>query len=461
MKKMKLPNTYSILFLLMLLFAFLTWVLPTGSYDRNIDPITHKEVVVSNTYHLVDANPQGFMSVMTSFCRGIVDSAEIIAFVLIVGGAYGVIMSTGAIDQALQRLIHKLANKSFLLIPVIMTMFAIGGTTTGTWEETLPFFIIIIPLIIRAGYDALVGLAVIILGASAGVIASTLNPFSTGIASSIAQITIKDGLSTRIIAWFIVLAISIVYVMIYAFRIKKNPTKSIVNHLHKDHETHFANLHAPVNLQNKMPLNYTIIVMLFCSMIIFMMYSISQLGWWIAEITMLYLSLSIASAILTKMSQNQFWHNFINGAKDLIPAALIIALAKGVVLIAQDGFIIDTILYYASTTLNNLSSTTFIVLNQAIQTLFALVVPSSSAQAALTMPIMAPLADLVHISRENVVSTMQFSSGLANMVTPTSGVLMGAIAIARVSLIDWLKFVLPLFAILFVTTVSILIWNIS
>lgn len=454
--KIRFPHTFTILFILIILIALLSYILPSGEFKRVYDQQHDREIVVADSYHTVDSNHQGIIDVFSSFSRGIIDAAEIISYVLIIGGAYGVIIKTNAIDTGLKRAIQVLKGREFILIPVIMLLCATAGASTGFWEETLALYLIIIPLMIAAGFDVLVGIATVLIGAITGCMASIVNPFATGIASSIAEISLTDGIFYRIVFFIGALVIAITYVLIYAYRVKKDPKKSIVYDLYNDHKQYFSH----VNEKAYFTFRHKIIVVAFITMIVVMIYSLMQWGWWIPEITMLFLITSMFAAIISSMNQYEYWDAFVEGAKDLLFAALVIALARGIVLVAQDGKIIDTILYGISVMLSGLDKTTFIIINEFVQVVIAFFIPSSSGQAALTMPIMAPLADLFSIHRSTVVTAYQISSGLANMVTPTAGVLMAALAMGRITWKHWLKFVTPLLLIQFVFACCILLLSV-
>lgn len=454
--QLRLPNTFTIIFTLIFIMAVATWLLPSGEFDRKYNEEAGKDLVVAGTYHKVEKNPQGLIAVFGSFSKGIVDAAEVISYVLIVGGAYGVILKTGAMDAGLKRVIQIFQGRSSLLIIIVMFLFSVGGTTTGMWEETLPFYLILIPLMIRSGYDPIVGVAIAIVGAGTGVMASIVNPFATGIASGIAEISIKEGSNLRIAFWFISVFISISYVLFYANKVKKNPEKSIMHKQRDQYLASFANVH---NNQEDVYFTFRrkLIVIAFLSMIVFMMYSILQLGWWIPEMTFLFLAVALFSAVVGKISESKFWEYFVEGSKDLLGAALIIGIARGILIVAKDGVILDTILLYCANAMASVPSYGFLIINEIIQIMIAIFVPSSSAHAALTIPIMAPLADLMNVPRSSIVSSYQFASGLANLITPTAGVLIAALSMGKVAWGQWVKFIFPLLVIHFLVSIVIVI----
>jgi uncharacterized ion transporter superfamily protein YfcC len=452
----KFPHTLSIITVIIIIMAILTYILPAGKFERKYDETLERELVVPNTYKVVEQNPQGYTAVLTSFLKGIMQASEIIGYVLIVGGVYGVVLRTNALNNGLMVLIKKLGRKTQILIPILMFLFAVGGTATGMWEETLAFYAIICTLMIVAGFDSLTGVAILVLGAGTGVLASTINPFATGIASSIAEISIKDGMNYRILAWGVMVFTSVVYVMRYAMAVKKDPTKSLLTlEQQAEHKQHF--LSNTNNNSNNIifSLKDKLVVIGFAVNIVVMIFGVISLDWGILELCMSFLTLAIFTAIVFKINQHTFWDHFINGSKDLLAAALVVGFARAIMVVANDGFIVDTILNAIATALQGINKEFFIVINLVVQTCIGFFVPSSSGHAALTMSIMAPLADIFTIPRHSVVTAMQFASGLANLITPTAGVLMAAIGIGRVGYSTWLKFALPLFAILFIISIII------
>ena len=450
--KLKIPHSYSIIFGLIIIIACLTWILPSGQFERRFDETTNQNLIIPNTYHVVDSNPQGIQDVLMALLNGFVSAAEIIGFILIVGASYGVIMKTGAIDRALHSVINKLGSKIKILMVMLLFLFSVGGSTIGSLEETIPFYLIMVTIMISLGYDAIIGVAVIFLGATTGNMASTLNPFATGVASAIAGVDLRDALNERVVFWVISTFVSITYVLYYAVKVKKDPSKSVVYDLSKDHYNHFINHDKSTKeekniLKEKFSLSDKIIVSSIFALLITMIYGIVQLEWWMGEISALFLGVAFLALIVKRMKENDFWDGFISGAKDILPATIVIALAKGIVVVATNGSIIDTVLFNFASFLSGLSKELFIILDLVLEFLIAFLVPSSSGHAALTMSILPPLADIFEIPKSAVITSYQISTGLANMITPTSGVLMVALSVARIPWGRWVKFVLPLIGI--------------
>ncbi|AIK19127.1 YfcC family protein [Borreliella afzelii] len=467
----KMPSSFTIIFSLIVFVTILTYVIPAGKFDKEFRQIgdgPKREIIVAGTYQTIDRGPRGFlhpiMTILTAMSKGMEHAAEVIIFVLIVGGAYGIIMKTGAIDAGIYSLIKKLGHKDKLLIPLLMFIFSIGGTVTGMSEETLPFYFVMIPLIVALGYDNVVGVAIIALGAGVGTMASTVNPFATGIASAIASISLQDGFSFRIVLYFISILVAIIYVCVYASRIKKDPSKSLVYSKKNEHYQYFVKneISKEDNVQNTLEFTFArkLVLLLFGFMILFLVFSIVQLGWWMQEMTMLYLGVAIISAFICRLGESEMWDAFVKGSESLITAALIIGLARGVMIVCDDGLITATMLNAATNFLYNLPRPFFIILNEIIQIFIGFIVPSSSGHASLTMPIMAPLADFLSMPRSSVVIAMQTSSGLINLITPTSGVIMAVLGISKLSYGTWFKFVLPLFIIEFFISILVIIANV-
>ncbi len=445
---LKIPSAYTLVFILIIIFSILTWVLPAGKYDRVYNSKLNKEVVVANTYHHVESVHQGVESIATSFFKGIVSAIEIIAYLLIVGGSYGVILKTKAIHTALSILIKKLKNRAIILIPFLMLLFSALGSIIGFFEEGLAFYGIIIPFVLAMGFDALVALSIIFLGAATGSLASVLNPFSIGIGATLTNISINDGMIYRLVGWIICTFISIVYVFYYAKKIKKDPTKSYLYKIHnsstftsllKDNKDTLSLL--------KFTLDKKIIVFLFLAMIITLTYGIIALHWDFAQMSMLFFLLAIISALITKEKEQNFWKSFLKGAEELLEAAILIALVRGIIIIANDGNIIDTILYYANSFFDGSSKISFVIINQIIQTLIGTLITSNSGQTVLAVPISASLAEMLHVPLSTIITSIQYGNGLANIFSPASAALLASLAITKVPYMKWIRFVLPVLII--------------
>jgi uncharacterized ion transporter superfamily protein YfcC len=476
-----LPSAYTILFILIVLVAFATWIIPAGRYDYNEDGSP-----VPGTYHSVEANPARIFrdSVMAPIngmygiagADGSIDvynsgelfgAIDVALFILVIGGFLGVTMQTGAIQAGIGRVVSGLRGREQLMIPILMIVFALGGTTYGMAEESLAFYLLIVTVVIAAGYDALTGAALILLGAGIGVLGSTINPFATGIASGFAGISISDGLISRVVILVIGTAIGIWWVMRYAARVRADPAASLVASEREANAAHFkgAAVEAgqPAALTNTHKLVLVVFFLAFVAMIVGVVpwadLGINRIAtrfWWFPEMTASFLVFAIIIGFVGKMSESRFTGAFVDGARDLLGVALIIGIARGVTVIMTNGQITDTVLNWAEQTLSGLGGVAFINLMYVLFLPLSFLIPSSSGLATVAMPIMAPLASFANVAPAAIVTAYQSANGLVNLVTPTSAVVMGGLAIARVPYGTWLRFVLPVLVALFVLCVIVL-----
>jgi len=461
MTKLKFPSAYTILMLLTVLMAILTWAIPAGQYQMETNETLGRMVPVVGTYHTVDANPQGLVDILMAPIQGFYDpisyaarAVDVALFVLVIGGFLSVVTQTGAIDAGIAGTMKRLTGREKWMIPILMGLFALGGTVYGMAEETIPFYALLIPVMIAAGYDSIVGVAIIMIGAGIGCLGSTINPFATVIASNAAEINFMEGFALRATILVLGWIACVVYVMRYAEKVKQNPELSIVSHQRESNLDHF--LHGKQQQTPEFTTTRKIVLAIFGITFVIMMWGVSIAGWWMAELSALFIGSSIVVGLVARMSETEVTESFVNGARDLLGVALIIAIARGLVVVMDNGNITHTILNYAEGLLGGLHEVAFINAIYWIEMVMCLVVPSSSGLAVLSMPILAPLADFAGVSRELVVTAYQSASGLPNLVTPTSGVVMGGLAIGRVAYPLWLKFIGPLLAILTAMVMTLL-----
>ena len=449
-KKLIIPHTLTIIFLLIVFVAILTWIIPSGEFLRQ--EIDQRLVVIPNTYKAVSSNPQGILEIFKAPIDGFIDAAEVVGFVLLVGGSFGVVNKTKAIESAISEVIKKLNGKELILIPISMLIFGLGGTTFGMSEETLPFYMIFVPLMISLGYDSLTAIGTVFIGAITGTIASTINPFSVGIGQALAQITPGLGIGFRSVVFIIYIIVAIIYVMNHAIKVKKDPKKSIVYEIDQEHKEDMIH---EVNIKEFTIREVGVLTVFFIGMSI-MVYGVLVLGWYIPEIAMSFTAIGILSGLVSGLNQVEIAEAFIEGARDLMSAGLAIALARGIVIVAQNGFIIDTILNYAADFLGSLPKIIFGYLTFILEFGLAFLIPSSSGLASLTIPVLAPLSELVNVSSQVIVLAYQFGVGIANLMTPTSGILMGALAVSRIPFSKWLRFVLPMVSIFIILSMIVI-----
>ncbi|WP_075213955.1 YfcC family protein [Mongoliimonas terrestris] len=449
----RFPSAFTILFGLIVLVAALTWIIPAGQYERVPSAILGKDVPVAGSYKPTDADPQGLFDVILAPIAGFYDPVDNVAraidvslFVLIIGGFIGVVTATGAIDAGIARAMVRLKGRENWMIPILMALFAAGGTTYGMAEETLAFYVLLIPVMIAAKYDALTAVAVILLGAGVGVLGSTINAFSTVIASDAAGVTFADGLGLRLLILSVSWVVTVAFVMRYAARVRADPTTSLVYDKKDANEARF--LSATPGEAAAFTGLHKVVLTLFALTFGVMIWGVSIGGWWMAEMSGLFLAAAIVIGIVARLGEGKLVESFVNGARDLLGVALIIGLARGIVVVMDAGHITDTILNAAETGVSGLPPTAFILVIYWIEVGLSFFVPSTSGLAVLSMPILAPVADFAGVKRELVVTAFATASGMVNLITPTSAVVMGGLAIAHVPYERWLRFVWPLLAVL-------------
>ncbi|MGO1818525.1 MAG: YfcC family protein [Senegalia sp. (in: firmicutes)] len=468
--KFKMPTAYTILVSIIIVVAILTWFVPAGEYEVGED-----DAPIPGTYERVseeDSTPQGPLDVMMAPIRGFYDAIDVALFVLVIGGFLGVVMKTGAIDAGIAKVVNTFKGRENWMIIILMTLFSIGGSTYGMAEETIAFYPLIIPVFIAAGYDAVTAVSVILLGAGVGVLGSTVNPFATGIAAGFADVALGKGIVLRLIMLIAGLVLAIFYTIRYAKKIKKDPSQSLVIDQRKDNREYFIRKEdesefPELNGKRKF------ILVLFALTFLIMIYGvlpldefgvevIPTLGWWFPELTALFLVSSIVIGFMhafgeEDFGEKEFIDSFVSGTKDLLGVALIVGVSRGITVVMDAGNITPTVLNAGENTLSQAGRIPFILLTYLFYIPLSFLIPSTSGLATVSMPIMAPLGDFANVSRSLVITAYQSASGIVNLVTPTSAVVMGGLAIARVPYGTWLKYVWKFLLMIFVMTILALI----
>jgi uncharacterized ion transporter superfamily protein YfcC len=483
MKTIKFPTAQTILIVIALLVAILTWFIPAGKYDtlkyddsnntfavtntvetvsipatqENLNQLKiqiplekftsgaiYKPINIPNTYTQLEAKPQGFSDFVQAPIKGIIEASDIIFLVLIIGGLIGIMNHTGAFDAGISSLAKTLNGREYILIIVVTTLMAIGGTTFGLSEETMAFYPILIPVFLAAKYDALVGLASVFIGSAVGCMFSLTNPFATIIASDAAGISWTTGMTGRAVMLLLCLIVCILYILQYAKKVKNDPTKSLIFDQKEEMNKAFG-----LKSDNLLALSsrLKLILIVFSLSFIVMIVGVSFLDWWFVEMTSTFLVAAVIIGVIGKIKEDQFVEAFAKGAGELLSVAFIIGIARGVTILMNDGLISDTVLYYASTATEGMNKGVFANLLMLIYSGLAFFIPSQSGMAVLTMPIMSPLADTVGIGREIVVNSYLYGIGLFYFVNPTSMIL-AALSVVKIGYNKWLKFIWPLLLIL-------------
>lgn len=485
-KGLKMPSSYTVLYILIIILAILTWIIPAGEYEKN-----QAGQLLAGTYKTVQSNPQGIYDIFMAPVYGLIGnklttgSIGVAFFILIIGGFLGVITETGALDIGIASVIKKNKGKEKRLIPLLMILFAIGGTTYGMAEETIAFYPLLIPIMIGVGFDTVTAVAVILVGSQIGCLASTVNPFATGVASDTAGVSIADGIVWRLVFLVVMLAISILYVYRYATKIEKNPEKSFVYSQRKEDLEFFKIPENSSTMTKKQLYILWIFILTFFIMIlslipwgdfgikIFQQFNDALLGlpvigglfrhaspfgtWYFSEITMLFFVSSVLIGVVYRMSEDKFLEVFLKGSADLIGVALICAVSRGIQIIMNDGLITATILHWGEIGLKGLSPQLFITLTYLFYLPMSFLIPGTSSLAGATMGLLGPMAEFVHVRSHLVITAFQAASGVLNLFTPTSGVVMGALAIARIDIIVWIKFLAKLILLVIFMSIVILV----
>lgn len=457
-----MPSANTILICLILVVALLTWILPAGAYRYGTDGAP-----VTGTYAPVERNGQSIWEVMLAPLDGFYEAIEIAVFILMVGGFLGVMGKTGAIDGGISAMVGALGDRGVILIPLLMVAFSLGGTTFGMAEETMAFYPLLIPVMVAAGYDTLTAVSVILLGAGAGVIGSTVNPFATGIAAGFAGVNMGENLGLRLVMLILGLGVSVGFVMVYGQRVRSDPARSLVSAQRQENLRHFAVRQDMAGLTGRQKTALGLFALTF----LIMVYGVipfrdmgitwlPTLGWWFPELSALFWVAAVITGMICRVGEKDIVDGFVTGASELLGVAFIIGISRGITVIMNRGHITDTILHWGEQALSGAGGVGFVLLSFGVFLVLSFLIPSSSGLATLSMPIMAPLAEMTGVSRALVVTAYQSASGIVNLITPTSAVVMGALAIGRVSYGVWMKYVWPLVALLLGMCVICLIWGV-
>lgn len=454
-KQFKVPHVYAIIFALMVIFAVLTWIVPSGSYQRQ--EVNGREVTVAGTYEqsektYIDEETgdevdlrQGVFDVLQAPTRGIQEAIEVVAFILIVGGSFQVITKTGAITSGMGRVVRRFKNKDILIIPIAMVLFALGGTSFGMAEETLPFFAIFMPIMMAMGFDSMTAFMVVFVGARTGYIASTINPFNVLIAQGILGIQGNPQLWLRMIAWVVLTAVAITWVVLYARRVKKNPESSITFEDDIAKKVEFAADESALDAEFTGRQKGVLAV--FIAGMCLIIWGLVTQGWYMNEISAVFLAMGLLAGVIAGFSQDVIAQEFVAGIADFAFSAIVVGLARGILVIASDGMIIDTILNALATGLGGIPAVLFTTLLYAVENLLAILVPSSSGLAALTAPIFGPLTELMGLNPEAAVWALSMGSATMSLICPASAILVAGLGVCKIKLGQWWKTVWKFFLV--------------
>jgi len=439
---LRLPNAFVLIFALLVLIAAATWFVPGGKYDTAL--VGGKPVIDPTSYQVVASKPQGVAAVLMAPIKGFVEAGLIIGFVLIVGGAFSVLQATQAIDaliKAVARAHRDSALVRALLIPGFVTLFSLGGATFGMAEEAIPFVLVFVPLALALRYDTFIGVAIPFVGSQVGFATAFFNPFNVGVAQGLASVPLFSGLGYRFFCWALFTAVTIAFLMLYARRIRQRPQDSPC-YAQDEHKRATLDLAAIASFAG-MHRTQRVVLMVFAATLVLMITGVVRYGWYIEEIAAVFLAMAILVGLITRMGQDAWVGHFLAGARDLAGTALIIALAKGTVVLMRDAQIIDAMLHGLAPWVASEYPVLALHKMYGIQSVINFFIHSGTGQAALTMPIMAPLSDLVQVSRQSAILAFQFGE-LSTPIIPTSGITVGVLGLARIPFGRWLRWMLPL-----------------
>ena len=430
MSTRRVPHTYVIIACLLVLCAVLTWLVPGGQYVTGEDGTLR--------YEQVDAVPQTWQ-VFPALYHGFVRQAGIIVFILVVGGAFWLLNATGAVTGGIGRFITRVGKRDKLVLAAITVLFSLAGAVFGMSEETIPFVGIVVPLVVSMGYDAFMGMLVVYVASNIGFSSAFLNPFTVGIAQGMADLPLFSGMGYRIFCWAVLTVLLTIFVVVYARRTQKPATQDATV------------ADAPLTSRQGW-----ILGVLFLT-VVMLIVGVTCWDWYLPEITGLFLGMGIVCGVIAGFSANRIADELLAGAKDILSAALVVGFASGIIVLLQDGKVVDSILHAMQEGMDGSGPIGSLSAMYGIQALINFLIPSATAKAAITIPIMAPFADLVGVSRQAMVLAFQFGDGFTNMLTPTSGVLMAALAMARIPYEKWVKWVWKMVVVLLIIGLLLLL----
>lgn len=453
-KKFNMPHIYVILFIFGVIATISTYFIPSGQFKRIKGP-EGREMVDADSFHFISSKPVGIVDFISIIPKGLIEAGEIVFFTLIIGGMFMVLRKTGIIEIAVDKLARRFINQSVLIIPVLTTAFAIVATLIGTAELSLVYIPVIIPLIIALGYDSITATAIALCGTVVGFTVGVLNPINTGLAQKLSGIPVFSGIGLRIILFIVVLAVTIMFIMRYAQKIKNKPTLSSVYHADIEKRDLYQNItnQEPIEATNRQKWGIAVVLLFF----VILVYGVISQGWFMIEMAGLFIIMGIIVGLVTGLSTQAICEAFNEGFKDVLMGAIIVGLARSIAVVLEDGKIMDTIVHGLGSVIDGATPTIAVVGMYAVQVAINFIISSGSGQALVTMPIMAPLADMLGITRQTAVLAFQLGDGFTHVFYPTSGYFMAALAIGGVSYTKWIRFFFPLFIIWGVISIITLI----
>ena len=441
-KKFVFPNTYVIIILMMIVAVLLTWIIPSGEFERVKDEVSKQSIIIPGTFKYIENNPISFLEIPVYIMKGLAKASDIVFLVIIVGGAFNIIIETGMFQSFAGRLTKVFSNKEVLIIPAFSTIFALACTTMGV--NTFIGFAPIAVIIARSiGYDAIVGVSMVALGGAIGFSTGTFNPFTTGVAQSIAGLPIFSGVGYRFICLVAFLIVTNIYIIWYAKKVKANPEASVVYEMEQENKK----VEVSEKQHDKIEGRHYLVLLIVIACFVLLVYGSQNWKWKLQENAAMFLWMGMLSGFAYGFGPSKIAEEFTKGAKKLVYGALMIGMANGISLILADGKILDTTVQYLGGLLVVLPSHAQAAGMFLMQLLINGLITSGSGQAAATMPIMLPVADIIGMTKQTAVLAFNFGDGLSNYILPTSSALMGFIVMVGISYSNWMKFMWKLFLI--------------
>lgn len=453
--KLKIPNAYILLFVIVIIFGVASFFIPSGTFDRVTDIDSGITYVVYDSFRYVEKENITLFDFFKAIPDGMMQASDVIMFVLITGGSFGIINSTGTINTLVGRVVKLYGKNGKRLIPIIMIIFSLAGAVFGTAEEALPLYPIFIALALALGFDRITGVSMVLLGTGAGFVAGFLNPFTVGIAQEVSGLPLFSGIEFRLLAYAIFVSTAIIYVYIHASRVKNDDIDTV--NLYGENQSYSYDFE---NLPDFEKRHKRVLVVIILSLT-FLILGIARWQFYILEISTTFLIMGILSGIVSGHHSGRIVSEFIKGASSLMYGALIIGLAKSVMVIMEYSQIIDTVIYKLSFLVKGFAPRVASIIMFFVQSLINIFITSGSGQAAVTMPIMKNLADLSGVPRQTAVLAFQFGDGFSNVISPTSGYFMAALGLANIKWRDWFNYMLPLFIIWCLEGIILLIISIK
>ncbi|MEG2441867.1 MAG: C4-dicarboxylate ABC transporter permease [Acetivibrio sp.] len=453
-KKIKLQalNPIVLLVIIITMAAIATYLVPAGAYDRILDPVTEREIVNPETFHYIAQQPIGLFDFFKSLTLGLQRATGIISFLLIIGGTFAVMDATGAINAGMGNVVKKMNGKELLMIPVCMIIFGCGSCFAGNFEEFLAFIPLVVGVCVAMGFDSLTAIGVVFGSAGAGYAGAMTNAFTVGVAQGISGLPLFSGIGLRGALFVTLMVVTIAYVMVYARKIKKNPKLSTVYEEDLKYNQHLDMNDIPV-----LTTRHKIVLLIFLGTIISLVIGVIKYGFYIDELAALFLICGILCGIAGGLKAGAIADSFVKGCGDLLYACIMIGMCNAIIIIMENASIMDTVIHGLASLLSGLSATLSACGMFIIQDIFNILVPSGSGQAAITMPLMAPLADLLGVTRQTAVLAFQMGSSFTDVLAPTSGEVIAACVMAKIPYGKWFKWLLPLFILWWVVAFAFLI----